>query len=67
MYSNLTKSFRMQTRTNEPATAGRGAEAVRDPIAQTITMLSEALRKSLTWTKAPRCLSAPNYGSRPAC
>ena len=34
---------------NGPATAGHGAEAVRDAIAQTITTLPEALRKSLTW------------------
>ena len=34
---------------NGPATAGHGAEAVRDAIAQTITTLPEILRKSLTW------------------
>jgi len=34
---------------NGPATAGHGAEAVRDAIAATITTLPEVLRKSLTW------------------
>ena len=34
---------------NGPATAGHGAEAVRDAIAATITTLPQALRKSLTW------------------
>lgn len=34
---------------NGPATAGHGAEAVRDAIAATIITLPEALRKSLTW------------------
>ena len=33
---------------NGPATAGHGAEAVRDAIAQTIATLPETLRKSLT-------------------
>jgi IS30 family transposase len=32
-----------------PATAGHGAEAVRDAIAATITTLPESLRRSLTW------------------
>jgi IS30 family transposase len=32
-----------------PATAGHGAEAVRDAIASTITTLPEQLRKTLTW------------------
>jgi IS30 family transposase len=34
---------------NGPALAGHGAEAVRDAIASTITMLPEQLRRSLTW------------------
>ena len=34
---------------NGPALAGHGAEAVRDAIATTITMLPEQLRRSLTW------------------
>jgi IS30 family transposase len=34
---------------NGPATAGHGAEAVRDAIASMITTLPEQLRKSLTW------------------
>jgi IS30 family transposase len=34
---------------NGPALAGHGAEAVRDAIARTITMLPEQLRRSLTW------------------
>jgi len=34
---------------NGPPLAGHGAEAVRDAIATTITILPEQLRKSLTW------------------
>jgi IS30 family transposase len=34
---------------NGPALAGHGAEAVRDAIARTITILPEQLRRSLTW------------------
>jgi IS30 family transposase len=34
---------------NGPALAGHGAEAVRNAIASTITLLPEALRKTLTW------------------
>ncbi len=34
---------------NGPALAGHGAEAVRDAITRTITMLPEQLRRSLTW------------------
>ena len=34
---------------NGPALAGHGAEAVRDSIACTITILPEQLRRSLTW------------------
>jgi IS30 family transposase len=34
---------------NGPATAGHGAEAVRDSIAATITTLPAQLRKTLTW------------------
>ena len=34
---------------NGPALTGHGAEAVRDAIADTITMLPEQLRRSLTW------------------
>ena len=34
---------------NGPALAGHGAEAVRDAIARTITMLPEQLWRSLTW------------------
>lgn len=36
---------------NGPALAGRGAEAVRDAIASTITTLPEQLRRSLTWDR----------------
>ena len=39
---------------NGPALAGHGAEAVCDAIASTITKLLEQLRRSLTWTRAPR-------------
>jgi IS30 family transposase len=47
---------------NGPPLAGHGAEAVRDAIAETITTLPQQLRRSLTWTKAPRW---PNtYNSR---
>jgi hypothetical protein len=34
---------------NGPALTGHGAEAVRDAIAASITMLPEQLRRSLTW------------------
>jgi hypothetical protein len=34
---------------NGPALAGHGAEAVRDAITRTITMLPGQLRQSLTW------------------
>src|SRR6266550_131433 len=34
---------------NGPPLAGHGAEAVRDPIAATLTTLPEQLRRSLTW------------------
>jgi IS30 family transposase len=36
---------------NGPALAGRGAEAVRDAIASTITTLPGQLRQSLTWDR----------------
>jgi transposase, IS30 family len=36
---------------NGPALAGRGAEAVRDAIATTITTLPEQLRRTLTWDR----------------
>jgi IS30 family transposase len=36
---------------NGPALAGRGAEAVRDAIASSITALPEELRRSLTWDR----------------
>jgi IS30 family transposase len=36
---------------NGPALAGRGAEAVRDEIAATITTLPEQLRQTLTWDR----------------
>ncbi|MFE7242963.1 IS30 family transposase [Streptomyces sp. NPDC057580] len=36
---------------NGPALAGRGAEAVKDAIAATITTLPEHLRRSLTWDR----------------
>ncbi|WP_405475047.1 IS30 family transposase [Streptomyces sp. NBC_00009] len=36
---------------NGPALAGRGAEAVKDAIADTITALPEHLRRSLTWDR----------------
>ncbi|MFE2867134.1 IS30 family transposase [Embleya sp. NPDC059259] len=36
---------------NGPALAGRGAEAVKDAIATTITTLPEQLRRSLTWDR----------------
>ncbi|WP_344248230.1 IS30 family transposase [Actinocorallia libanotica] len=36
---------------NGPALAGRGAQAVKDAIATTITTLPEELRRSLTWDR----------------
>jgi len=36
---------------NGPALAGRGAQAVRDAIAATITTLPEQLRRTLTWDR----------------
>ena len=36
---------------NGPALAGRGAEAVKDAIAATITTLPDQLRRSLTWDR----------------
>ncbi|MEH0975305.1 IS30 family transposase [Micromonospora sp. CPCC 205546] len=36
---------------NGPALAGRGAEAVRDAIAATITTLPDRLRRTLTWDR----------------
>jgi transposase, IS30 family len=36
---------------NGPALAGRGAEAVRDAIAATITTLPDQLRRTLTWDR----------------
>jgi IS30 family transposase len=36
---------------NGPALAGRGAEAVRDAIAATITTLPDHLRRTLTWDR----------------
>lgn len=36
---------------NGPALAGRGAEAVRDAIATTITTMPEQLRQTLTWDR----------------
>ena len=36
---------------NGPALAGHGAEAVRDAIAATITVLPEQLRRTLTWDR----------------
>jgi IS30 family transposase len=36
---------------NGPALAGHGAEAVRDAITATITLLPEQLRRSLTWDR----------------
>jgi IS30 family transposase len=36
---------------NGPALAGRGAEAVRDAIASTITTLPDQLRRTLTWDR----------------
>jgi IS30 family transposase len=38
-------------RTNGPALAGHGAEAVRDAIASAITTLPQHLRRSLTWDR----------------
>jgi IS30 family transposase len=38
-----------EPRTNGPALAGHGAEAVRDAITRTITTLPDQLRRSLTW------------------
>ena len=38
---------------NGPASAGHGAEAVRDAIAVKITTLPQQLSKSLTWVSAP--------------
>ncbi|WP_435060544.1 IS30 family transposase [Streptomyces sp. bgisy060] len=46
------EGFGIEPRTkNGPALAGLGAEAVRDAIAVTITMLPEQLRRSLTWDR----------------
>ncbi|MFE5302492.1 IS30 family transposase [Streptomyces sp. NPDC056632] len=46
------EGFGVEPRTkNGPALAGLGAEAVRDAIAVTITMLPEQLRRSLTWDR----------------
>ncbi|BBC32311.1 Integrase [Streptomyces graminofaciens] len=39
---------------NGPALAGRGAEAVKDAIATTITTLPEQLRRSLTWDRGKK-------------
>lgn len=44
--------FGVEPRTkNGPALAGRGAEAVKDAIAATITTLPENLRRTLTWDR----------------
>lgn len=44
---------------NGPATAGHGAEAVRDAIAAKITTLPEQLRKSLTWDQGAEMAQHP--------
>ena len=44
---------------NGPALAGHGAEAVRDAITRTITMLPEALRRSLTWDQGAEMTEHP--------
>src|SRR4029450_10260697 len=36
---------------NGPALAGRGAEAVKDAIAEAVTFLPEKLRRTLTWDR----------------
>jgi IS30 family transposase len=48
---------------NGPALAGHGAEAVRDAIAATITLLPEQLRRSLTWDEGAgsACKPADRY------
>jgi IS30 family transposase len=46
------EGFGVQPRVkNGPALAGRGAQAVRDAIATTITTLPEQLRRTLTWDR----------------
>jgi IS30 family transposase len=44
-----TRGFAAQPGSFGPALTGRGAEAVRDAIAEAITTLPEQLRRSLTW------------------
>jgi IS30 family transposase len=44
---------------NGPALAGHGAVAVRDAITRTITMLPEALRRSLTWDQGAEMTEHP--------
>ncbi len=39
---------------NGPSLAGHGAEAVRDAITRTITILPEQLRRSLTWNQGAK-------------
>lgn len=47
-----TDGFGIELRTkNGPALAGRGAEAVKDAVAITITTLPESLRRTLTWDR----------------
>jgi IS30 family transposase len=46
------EGYGVETRVkNGPALAGRGAEAVRDAIAATITTLPDQLRRTLTWDR----------------
>jgi IS30 family transposase len=44
---------------NGPALAGRGAEAVKDAIAATITTLPEQLRRTLTWDRGKELAQHP--------
>ena len=48
---------------NGPATAGHGAEAVRDAVADAIGTLPEQLRRSLTWDQDQRWRSTRSSGS----
>jgi IS30 family transposase len=52
LYLPRMESYGAQPRVkNGPPLAGRGAEAVRDAIAATITTLPEQLRRTLTWDR----------------
>jgi IS30 family transposase len=52
LYLPRMEGYGVQARVkNGPALAGRGAEAVRDAIAATITTLPDQLRRTLTWDR----------------